>query len=247
MNKKDSDRAKKPGFIVGYSILVLILFIVLSIGFLPFVLLARVVFFYFDPSVIWMWLALPFVLYIFLAVILFSEILISGFIIKTAHISYKPGVYEYSFKDRNSFKWILVCSLYTPFRKILEIVPVGGLKNLYFRLLGMKIGENTLVGGVIKDPCVTTFGKNTTMGEYAIIYGHIQDYSKGTLTVKPVTIGDNCVIGAGAILMPGATVEDDVNIAAGSVVTSNQVLKKGKTYAGIPAKEIVIKKMESKI
>lgn len=246
MNKKDSDRSKKPGFLIGYSILVLILIFVFSLGFLPFVILLRVIFLYFDPSLVWMWLILPFLMYFFIAVILFSEILISGLIIKITKIYYKPGAYEYSFRDRNSFKWILVCSLYTPFRKIMEIVPVGGLKNLYFKMLGMKIGENTLIGGVIKDPCVTSFGKNTTMGEYAIIYGHIQDYSKGTLTIKPVTIGDNCVIGAGAILMPGATVEDDVNIATGAVVTSNQILKKGKTYAGIPAKEIVIKKKESK-
>ena len=245
MKVNKSDSSKKPGFFMGYSLLVLILFFVFSLGFLPFVILARLLFFYFDFCVIWMWLLLPFAIYIGLAVILFSEILVSGLFIRIFHIYYKPGVYEYSFKDKNSFKWILVCSLYTPFRKIMEIVPVGGLKNLYFRLLGMKIGENTLVGGVIKDPCVTSFGKNTTMGEYAIIYGHIQDFSKGTLMVKPVKIGDNCMIGAGAILMPGATVEDGVSIAAGAVVTSNQVLKKGKIYAGIPAKEIIIKKSRS--
>jgi acetyltransferase-like isoleucine patch superfamily enzyme len=120
----------------------------------------------------------------------------------------------------------------------MEIIPVGGLKNVYYRLLGMSIGTNTLVGGVIKDPCVTSFGDNTTMGEYAIIYGHIQDFSKGTLTVKAVTIGDNCVIGAGSIIMPGATIEDDVIVAAGAVVTQSQRLSKGKVYAGVPAKEI---------
>ena len=239
-------RSKKPGFLLGYSFLVLILFVIFSLGFFPFVFFIRFVFFYFDPMVLWHWFLFPFILYIGLAVLLFSEILISGLFIKATKLYYKPGVYEYSFKDKNSFKWILVCSLYTPFRKIMEILPVGGLKNVYFKLLGMKIGENTLVGGVIKDPCVTSFGKNSTMGEYAIIYGHIQDFSKGTLTVRPVTIGDNCVIGAGAILMPGATVEDDVSIAAGAVVTSNQVLKKGKTYAGIPAREITIKKNPSK-
>jgi acetyltransferase-like isoleucine patch superfamily enzyme len=38
--------------------------------------------------------------------------------------------------------------------------------------------------------------------------------------------------------MPGAVVEDDVKIAAGAVVTKGQVLKKGRVYAGIPAKEI---------
>ena len=56
--------------------------------------------------------------------------------------------------------------------------------------------------------------------------------------IKKVKIGSNCVIGAGAIIMPGVTFEDDVIIAAGAVVTQDQVLKKGNIYAGIPAKSI---------
>jgi len=39
--------------------------------------------------------------------------------------------------------------------------------------------------------------------------------------------------------MPGAVLEDDVVVAAGALVTKGQVLKKGKTYGGIPAKEII--------
>ena len=112
------------------------------------------------------------------------------------------------------------------------------MKNIYYKLLGMKIGKNTLIGGVIKDPCVTEFGDNVTMGEYSIIYGHIQDYSKGIITINRIIIGNNCVIGAGAIIMPGAILQDNVILAAGALVKQNQVLEEGKTYAGVPAKEI---------
>jgi NDP-sugar pyrophosphorylase family protein len=164
--------------------------------------------------------------------------MISGLIIKIFHIKYMEGEYNYSYKDKNSFKWILTCSLYTPARKIMEIFLIGKLKNTYYSMLGMKIGENTLVGGVIKDPCMTSFGNNTTMGEYAIIYGHIHDYSKGTISIKKINIGNNCVIGAGSIIMPGVTIQDDVVVAAGAVVPQNKILLKGKTYAGIPAREI---------
>lgn len=242
MSRYYTNQAKKPGFFVGYTILVFLLFIIFSLGFLPFVFFLHFVYVYFEPKALWQWIVLPFLMYVGIAILLFSEILITGVIIKLAKIYYKPGVYEYSFKNKNAFKWILACSLYTPFRKIMEIIPVGGLKNIYYKLLGMKVGKNTLVGGVIKDPCVTSFGNNTTMGEYALIYGHIQDFSKGTLTVKHVRIGNNCIIGAGAIIMPGATIEDDVIIAAGTVVTQNQVLSKGKIYAGVPAEEILPKK-----
>ena len=57
-----------------------------------------------------------------------------------------------------------------------------------------------------------------------------------------IKIGNNCVIGAGAFIMPGAVLEDNVNLATGAVVVKGQVLKKGKIYGGIPAREIKSRK-----
>jgi acetyltransferase-like isoleucine patch superfamily enzyme len=108
----------------------------------------------------------------------------------------------------------------------------------------MKIGTNSLVGGVIKDPCLTEFGDNVTMGEYAIIYGHIHNMQYETIFMDKIRVGNNCVIGAGAIIMPGVVLEDDVVVAAGALVTKGQVLLKGKMYGGIPAKEIIKKSRE---
>lgn len=229
----------------GFIVLSLILFFVLSIGFFPLVGYLYLIHRFFIISNIFYWLLLPALLYIGIVIAVISEILISGFFIKLFRIRYTPGTYEFNFKNKNAFKWIVVCSLYTPFRKLMEIIPVGGVKNVYYKMLGMTIGENTLVGGVIKDPCVTMFGKNTTMGEYAIIYGHILNYYKETIIIKPIRVGNNCVIGAGAIIMPGATIEDDVVVASGAVVTQDQLLKQGHVYAGVPAK-IISKNISSK-
>ncbi|RLI63775.1 MAG: hypothetical protein DRO67_05205 [Candidatus Asgardarchaeum californiense] len=137
-----------------------------------------------------------------------------------------------------AFKWMLFCQLYTPIRKILEIIPMGYVKIVYLRLLGMKIGKNTLLGGTIKDPCVTEIGNNTTMGEYAVLYAHIHNYAKETITIKKVRIGNNCIVGAGAIVMPGVVMEDNSVLGAGALATKNRVLEKNKAYGGNPAKEI---------
>jgi len=127
-------------------------------------------------------------------------------------------------------------------RKILEIIPMGGIRIAYLKLLGMKIGKNTLVGGVIKDPCMTEIGDNTTMGEYAIVYAHIHNYEKGTITIAKVKIGNNCVVGAGAIIMPGVIMKDKSVLGASGLVTQNRVLDEDKIYEGIPAKEIKVNK-----
>lgn len=49
-------------------------------------------------------------------------------------------------------------------------------------------------------------------------------------------IGSNVFIGMRTIVLPGATIEDDVVIAAGSVVKG--FIPGGGVYAGCPAKKI---------
>jgi acetyltransferase-like isoleucine patch superfamily enzyme len=187
-------------------------------------------------SQIWHFFLLPFLIYIGIGITLFYQFLISGLFIHIFNYKYKPGVYAYNYSNKMANKWITICALYTPMRKILEIFPVGAMKYRYYRMLGMKIGKNTLIGGTIMDPCLTEFGDNCTMGLYAVIYGHMHDYEKETILFDKIKIGNNVVIGAGAFIMPGVVIQDNVKVATGAVVTKGQVLKKGKVYAGIPAK-----------
>ena len=233
---------ESPGKIRGSLLISLVAFIVFSIGFFPTIIGSYFLLLIIPFNQLWHFLLIPFLFYVGLVITVFFSVLFSGLIIHIFNIKYEPGIYDYTFKNKMAFRWILICALYTPIRKILEIIQLGQTKNRYYRLLGMKIGKNTLVGGTIMDPCLTEFGDNCTMGLYAVIYGHIHDYEKGIILLDKIKIGNNCVIGAGAFIMPGAVIEDNVKLAAGAVVTKGQVLKKGKIYAGIPAKEIKPKK-----
>ena len=219
-----------------------IILIIFSIGFFPFSLYLYVIYYFFEIYQFLIFLLFPFIIYFGIIILIISQLLISGIIINVFNIKYKTGIFDYNLIDKNSFKWILNCSLYTPCRKIIEIFPVGCIKITYYTLLGMKIGNNSLIGGVIKDPCLTIIGNNVTMGEYSIIYGHIHNYKDNKITINDVKIGNNCIIGAGSIIMPGSELENDVILATGAVVTQNQILKKGKIYGGIPAREIKDKK-----
>ncbi len=238
MPDKQQKKKKRPLWSYFFPLIPSMFFI---IGLIPVIIVFFVLyryFHFFGFETYWHFLLLPFILY-FGAILLFlSELYITGGIIRLLHITYQPGVHEYSFRNKNTAKWTLICVLYTPFRKFLEIFPLGRIKQHHLKLLGMKIGKNSLVGGVIKDPCLTEFGSNVTMGEYAVIYSHIHNMQHETIFMEKVKVGNNCVIGAGAIIMPGATIEDDVIVAAGALVTKGQVLSNGKTYGGIPAKEI---------
>ncbi|MCG8434924.1 MAG: gamma carbonic anhydrase family protein [Gammaproteobacteria bacterium] len=52
------------------------------------------------------------------------------------------------------------------------------------------------------------------------------------------TIGNRCLIGMGATIMDGAVLEDDVFLAAGSLVSPRKHLKSGFLYKGSPAKRV---------
>ncbi len=57
------------------------------------------------------------------------------------------------------------------------------------------------------------------------------------VTLHGCTIGNRVLIGMGAIVMDGTEVEDEVMIAAGSLVPPNKVLASGYLYVGNPARQ----------
>ncbi|MDR3133174.1 MAG: gamma carbonic anhydrase family protein [Prevotellaceae bacterium] len=70
---------------------------------------------------------------------------------------------------------------------------------------------------------VVEIGDDVSVGHNAIIHG--------------AKIGNNVLVGMGAILMDNAVIPDNTIIAAGAVVLSNATLEPG-VYAGLPAKKV---------
>ena len=70
---------------------------------------------------------------------------------------------------------------------------------------------------------ICEIGNDVSVGHNAIIHG--------------AKVGNNVLVGMGAILMDNAVIPDNTVIAAGAVVLSNSVLEPG-VYAGIPAKKV---------
>lgn len=58
------------------------------------------------------------------------------------------------------------------------------------------------------------------------------------VTLHGCTIGDECLIGIGTIVLDRAVIEPRVMIGAGSLVPPGKVLKSGHLYLGRPVKEV---------
>ncbi|SOC47141.1 maltose O-acetyltransferase/hypothetical protein [Blastococcus aggregatus] len=113
----------------------------------------------------------------------------------------------------------------------------------FFGGTDVRIGRGTFVnGGVLVDnQAAVTIGTNCAIGHRVqlITSFHEQGPSSrraGAVRGAPVTIGDGCWIGAGAIVLPGVTVGDGCIIAAGAVVTRD--CAPDGVYAGVPARRL---------
>ncbi len=70
-----------------------------------------------------------------------------------------------------------------------------------------------------------------------ITHGFWSSCLEGYPTVyKPISLGNNVIVGQRAMLLPGVTVPDNVVIGAASVVTKGCKMESNKIYAGNPAR-----------
>jgi maltose O-acetyltransferase len=100
------------------------------------------------------------------------------------------------------------------------------------REAGAKIGEGTLIFGEIDlvRPSLITIGSKSMIATHAMIlcHGYPLDWF-------PVTIGDNCYIGWGALILPGAVIGNNCVVGAGAVVPKSTHIPDWSFVVGNPA------------
>jgi acetyltransferase-like isoleucine patch superfamily enzyme len=109
--------------------------------------------------------------------------------------------------------------------------------NLYYRLMGMKMGDNVVVNTTaIADPGMIEIGKRVTLGGSCSIMGH---YAQGGyMVIAPTKIGDGATIGLRAIIMGGVVIGEKAKVMAGSFVLPKTVIPPGELWGGIPAVKV---------
>jgi len=90
---------------------------------------------------------------------------------------------------------------------------------------GVDIGDDCLIAAHV---AITSVGHAKSVIPYN---SHVDK--------EPVTIGRNVWIGAHAVILPGVTIGDDAIIGAGAVVTGD--VPRGSVFAGVPARPLELK------
>lgn len=104
------------------------------------------------------------------------------------------------------------------------VIMMGAILNI-----GARVGESSMIdmGAVLGGRA--TVGKRSHIGAGAVLAGVIEPPS-----ATPVTVGDNVLIGANAVVLEGVQIGNNAVVAAGSVVTSD--VPENAVVAGAPAR-----------
>ncbi len=106
--------------------------------------------------------------------------------------------------------------------KLSNIIP-----NYYRNHLKMDLGKNVVIARTALldknvNPKGIHIGDNTWILREAVILAHDHSRGKeGKSRLFDTVIGKNCIIGVRAMVMPGVTIGDHCVVAAGAVVTKN--------------------------
>lgn len=123
------------------------------------------------------------------------------------------------------------------------IIAIKG-KTAYAKHKGVKMGKNCriITTKFSTEPWLISIGNNVTITDNVYILTHdgstwlMNDEKGRRYLFREVKIGNNVFIGVNSVILPGVIIEDEVIVAAGSVVTKS--IPSGSIVAGNPAKII---------
>jgi len=204
-----------------------------------------------QPLILWLWfywslfslddvmfyIIFPAWFFLGILILIFSSVLIAKVFLLFTNLIHKPkeGVFTISKEDKDYCYWSL--------RAVIKKWPIWLIRQLslpFFELFAYKIfGVKTSFFNALDNAWVDCefiqLGKNIKIGQGSLIMSNIRVGDK--LIVKKVIIGDNVIIGAHALILPGTIIGDNSIVDSNGLTLINQKLEPNCIYSGNPAQK----------
>lgn len=168
-----------------------------------------------------------------------TGIIVMGAMIRLTNLGIKPGVYPNA--SPTMLLWLISSGILIITRvTILPMIPMTFFTELFFRIIGCKVGKNVYFNSwILNDANLIDIGDDVVIGGEADISAHI--YEKDKLILEPVRIGSGTVIGAHSYISPGVTIGRNCLIGVNSYVRRGKTIPDNSRYttlAGLPMHEM---------
>ncbi|MCR4337724.1 MAG: hypothetical protein NUV91_07970, partial [Candidatus Omnitrophica bacterium] len=150
----------------------------------------------------------------------------------------------YPLFSSEALKWAFVSSLYLMINyTFIDFILLTPFANLLFRLLGAKLGKNVQFN--------SKYVYDATLleiGDNTVVGGGAiiigHIVERGKLKLKRVKIGKNVTIGSHCTIMPGCEIGDHAIIGASAVLLKDTKVEARDVWFGIPAESMRHKKAQ---
>jgi acetyltransferase-like isoleucine patch superfamily enzyme len=161
----------------------------------------------------------------------------------------RPGIYSYRLHPKDCYIWNLhgyLCITNLAFLYLNPVFPPApsllfpvSRKQVY-AALGARMGRGlTTISGHLSDPWLVSIATNAIVGEGALLLPHLIGRGKeDLLLLGRIEIGEDSIIGARSVILPGVRIGRGATVQPMSVVKMSTSIGEGEIWGGNPARKL---------
>lgn len=160
-------------------------------------------------------------------------------LIRLLTLGLKPGKYPKA--SVTTLRWLIQSGIHClAMRSILPYIPVSCFSNLYFKIIGAKIGKNVYINtNLVSDAYLLTLEDGVILGGDSEVTCHLME--REHLILSPIRIGKGSLIGTGAYISPGVDVGERCTVGARCYIRRGVRIPDGSVLtvlSGLPARKV---------
>jgi hypothetical protein len=152
----------------------------------------------------------------------FAGAVFQATLIRILSAGVKPG--RYPAISFTTVRWLIYSGIFTiSTRSVLPFVPVTFVINMYFRIIGCRMGKNVKLNTFqLNDAYLLTLGDNVIIGGQTDVSCHL--FEQNHLLLKRIEIGSDTLIGAHSYISPGVTIGRHCVVGLYSYIRSDRAI-----------------------